>query len=337
MLARALAWSIGAVQAPGESVQWEAPPGCPDGATVLAEVSRRLGRPLAPDEARAQGRVVRDGRGYALRLELAAGERSETRELRDPSCVALADAAALLIVAAVAPQEPVVPPPVPPPTEVAVAEPPASEPVAELPASEPVEAPAPVAEVALPEVAPQPVRKDISRGPGGFVRLHGGGEYGAVPGVTGMVGLAGGLLWRRVRLELQGAAVVPRTSSGHPLADVRVGLFVAAVHVCGRLGRGAVEVPLCGGVEAGAARGEVPGLPGWRVAVVPWVAGVLGPALAWHAGRRWSVWAAAQLVLAPVRPVFLAGVGKEDRELFKPAVASGRLLLGVEMRFGDPW
>jgi hypothetical protein len=350
MLAAALAWSIGAIQAP--DVQWDAPPGCPDAAAVGAEISRRLGRPLAPEEARVQGRVRREGRGFVLRLELTAGQRREARELRDPSCGALADAAALLVVAAVAPQGPIVPDapgePVEPGPGEPVAEPgpgeaSASEPVAAEPvANEPVAA-EPVAPIAEPPAAvePEPDRKRMSRRIGGFVRLHGGGAVGQVPGVTGAVGLAGGLLWRRVRLELHAAAIVPRTGTttveGTPV-DVRVGLYVAGVTACGRLGRGVVEVPLCAGVEAGAARGvATKGLLGGRPATVPWFAVALGPALAWHAGRRWSLWAAVQVVLAPVRPRFEAGEGMGADELFKPPVASGRLLAGVEFRFGDPW
>jgi hypothetical protein len=347
MLAAALAWSIGASQAPGESVRWEAPPECPDGAAVVAEISRRLGRPLAPEEARMQARVGREGRGFVLRLELAAGQRSESRELRDPSCRALADAAALLVVAAVAPQRPIVPDA---PGEVAAAEPIAesvpAEPVSE-PASEPVVAapiigePAPLPEPPVPgEVTPDPKR--MSRRIGWFVRLHGGGAVGqAAPGVTGAAGLAGGVLWPRVRLELHGTAIVPRrfsrTVEGVPV-DVEAALYVAGVTACGRLGTRAIEVPLCAGVEVGAARGVARGLPGGgRPAVVPWFAVALGPALSWHAGRRWGLWAAVQVLLAPVRPRFEAGEGEGADILFKPPVASGRLLAGVEFRFDDPW
>lgn len=347
MLAAALAWSI--IQAPGESVRWEAPPECPDGAAVVAEISRRLGRPLAPAEAQVHGRVGREGRGFVLRLELAAGERRESRELRDPSCGALADAAALLVVAAVAPQRPIVPDA---PGEVAVAEPePAGpEPVAVTPAVKEPEEPEP--EVLPPDSPPRGTplevgdgrdgRTNMSPRTGAFMRLHGGGAVGqAAPGVTGAVGLAGGVLWRRVRLELHGAAIVPRRFTtaveGVPV-DVDVALYVGGVTACGRLGSRAIEVPLCAGVEAGAARGVARGLPGGgRPAVVPWFAVALGPALSWHAGRRWGLWASMQVLLAPVRPRFEAGEGEGAMRLFKPPVASGRLLLGVEFRFDDPW
>src|SRR5690606_26338884 len=68
--------------------------------------------------------------------------------------------------------------------------------------------------------APAPARR---RRPGGFLRLHGLGEFGALPGPSGGVGLAGGLLWPRARLELHALYVAPRTAV-RPQAEVRASL-----------------------------------------------------------------------------------------------------------------
>ena len=343
-----LLWLL--LQAPasplGPGIRWSAPPECPDRGDLIAAVERRLGRALGAEEVRLDARVDREAaRGYTLRLSLAAGERGETREVHDPSCTALTDAAALRVVAVLAAASLV--PPVP---------------VNEVTSSEPAHAPGtsspsslsslpslsssptiPAVAPAVPSVAPvvirapeEPVPRDSFDRPGGVLRLHGGGELGAVPGVTGAVGLALGLLWPRLRLELQGTVLAPRTESRPPGA-VQVGLFAGAVHGCGRLGRGALEVPLCVGLELGAMRGEASRLPAGRAAAALWLAAVLAPGVAWHVRERISVWASLQLVLAPVRPTFEQGEGEGARPLFDPPLASGRLLLGVELRLRDPW
>ncbi len=336
-----LLWLISQAPAsPPIDVQWAAPAECPDRDALLAAVTRRLARPLAGGEAKVDARVVGDRlRGYTLHLTLSAGARGEVREVHDPSCAALTDAAAVRIVAAIE-----APPVVPAPPE------PRSEPE---PAPEPTPTPAPTLEVvpaepvrtsAIPEYTPAP--SDRYDGPGGVLRLHGGGEIGALPGRSGSngalpgpagaVGLALGLLWPRLRLELQGT-VLPRRSGG----GVKAALYAGAVHACWRVGRGRVEVPLCGGVEVGAMRGEpTTNLPGASANTSLWVAGVVGPALSWHVSPRISVWAGLQLVLAPVRPLFQKGEDTADmmaETLYLPSPASGRLLLGVELRLRDRW
>ncbi len=344
----ALLWLLAPVPVADAAVaaRWRGPPECPDREALLTAVARRLGRPLAAGEVTIDADVSGDVRGgYTLHLVLTAGARGETREVHDASCTALTDAAALRVVAVLAAASLV--PPVP---------------VDEVTSSEPAHAPGtsspsslsslpslsssptiPAVAPAVPSVAPvvirapeEPVPRDSFERPGGVLRLHGGGELGAVPGVTGAVGLALGLLWPRLRLELQGTVLAPRTAR-LSTGTIRAGLFAGAVHACGRLGRGALEVPLCAGLELGAMRAEARGLPGSQAATAVWFAGVLGPGLAWHIGGRVSVWASLQLVLAPVRPVFTRGEGGANPISDRPALASGRLLVGVELRLRDPW
>lgn len=306
---------------PAADVQWTAPAECPDRAALLASISRRLGRPFTT-EARVDARVTGDRfRGYALHLELAVGGRAEVRDVQDPSCVALTDAAAVRVVAAI--EAPVVPaPPSLPP-----AEPEPTRPAPE-PAPEPEVVPAePV--VTTPMPAPQPAPTDMYDGPGAVLRAHGGGELGALPAIAGAVGLAVGLLWPRLRVELHGT-VLPRRSN----VEVEATLYAGAVHACGRIGRGVLEVPLCGGLEVGGMRGTAIDLPGARAATFLWVGAVAGPALAWHVRPRLSVWAGLQLVLALRRPRFVQGV---DSELHTPSRASGRFLVGLELRLRDRW
>ncbi|PCC74226.1 hypothetical protein SAMN02745121_04329 [Nannocystis exedens] len=355
MLVRlALAPLLGAAQVPAPpevALEWRAPAGCPEREEVLAAIARRLGRPLTAEEAEVEATVVREsGRGFTLRLRLTAGERGETRAISDPSCAALADVVAVLVAAAVEPAR--VPAPAPttapepgepgtaassPGPAAAAASPP--EPAPE-PASSPEPAPVdePLAEPLAPPPEPVPSRR--SKKPGGFVRVHGGGEVGAAPRITGAVGVAGGVLWPRWRLEVQGLFVAPQATAREVAGmsvEVRAGLFAAAVHGCARLGRGALEVPLCVGLEAGAMRGEARGLASGRAAAQGWLAGVLGAGVVWHAGARWGVWGAVQAVLSPVHPKFELDAVPDPVRLWAPSWASGRLMLGVELRFGDPW
>lgn len=342
MLVRlALAPWLGAVQVPAPpepALEWAAPPECPDRAAVETAISRRLGRALRADEARVEGRVVRDGaRGFSLQLRLTAGARGETREVADPSCAALADAVAVLVAAAVEPAGAVpVPEPAPeaepaPEPEAPQAEEVVAEPLAE-PFAEPSPPPAPEpAPAAMEDVPPR-----RSKGPGGFVRLQGGGELGALPGATGAVGLAGGLLGRRWRVELHGLYAAPQVEVRDTI-EVRVGLLAGAVHGCGRLGRGPLEIPLCLGLEAGAMRGEARGLPSGRAAYQGWLAGVVGASAVWHASARWGLWAGLQLAVTPVYPRFELSNSSNTVTLWTPGLVSGRLLFGVEVRLGDPW
>ena len=312
---------------PPVAVQWTAPAECPDAEAVRGKIDRRLGRALDAGEATLVAQVVREApRGYVLRLRLSVGGRGEDREFSDPSCAALAEVVALRVVAAVAP--PVVEAPaaveVAPVVEVAVVE------VA------PVEVEAVDASVAVVAARADDVPRDRARKIGGFLGLLGGGVLGAMPGPTGAVGLVGGLLGRRWRAALRGTFMAPRTVNSE-LGALQAGLYGGAVHGCGRFGRGALEVPVCAGLEAGVMWGEAR-VPSGRRAFAGWLAVSLESGLVWHAGPRVGLWTGLELALAVVRPRFeLVGEGQESVTLYRPPVASGRLWLGVMLRFGDPW
>lgn len=313
------------VPEPPPPVQWTAPVECPDAEAVRGKIDRRLGRALVAGEATLVAQVVREApRGYVLRLRLSVGGRGEDREFSDPSCAALAEVVALRVVAAVAP--PVVAAPAA--VEVAPVEVEAVEAEAEV---EAVDAPVAVVVGRVDDVPRDRVKK-----PGGFLGLLGGGVLGVMPGPTGAVGLAGGLLGRRWRAALRGTFMAPRTVD-RELGALQAGLYGGAVQGCGRFGRGVLEVPVCAGLEAGVMRGEAR-VPSGRPAFAGWLAVSLESGLVWHAGRRVGLWAGLELALAVVRPRFeLVGEGRPSVTLYRPPVASGRLWLGVMLRFGDPW
>ncbi|MFZ6183673.1 hypothetical protein [Nannocystis pusilla] len=226
--------------------------------------------------------------------------------------------------------------------EVTPSEPPAQNdpPVADRepgPADAPVSVPQTVEERALEPVEPAPPPDEPARrrALGGFVRVQGGPEYGALPGITGAVGLAAGLLWRRARLEVQGVWLAPRTAD-RAQGEVRASLAAAAIQGCARLGRGRVEVPVCGGLELGGMRGGARGVPDARTTTGLWLAVVAGAGVAVRLGARWSLTGALQLAGTLVGPDFQVIDPGPAVRLFAPAPVTGRLLVGVEVRLGDP-
>jgi hypothetical protein len=326
--------SLGVTQVGGsaeeDALRWTAPAECPTREAVLEKITRRLGHPLTEAGVAVDAEVVRDdARGYLLVLRFTAGARHETREVRDASCDALADAAAVLVVAVCEPSTPTIdaepapaggPEPAPPAPEPA----PSGSPLPTSPEPAPVNTPG----SDVPTRAP--------RQPGGSVRLLGGGEIGGLPRATAIVGLAGGLLWPRWRLEVQGTFLAPQTAERAATAT-RVRLLTGAASGCRRSGRGALEVPLCLGLEAGAMRGEELRLPSGRATSVAWLAGLLSPGVAWHVNPRVSVSAAVQLAVTFVHPRFELGAGVDAAPLFTPSRVSGRLLVGIELRLRDRW
>lgn len=330
-----LAWQLTRLQVPepppaSDDVQWTAPADCPGSHELLAGIQQRRGRALAPGQARVIGRIT-GSRGYRLELELDLGDRHEARVLTARTCAALVDAAALLIALAIdgehaAPESPQ-PAPAPP-------APPESPPAApqESPAP-PSVAPPPIAELPpLPEPR-APVQRP-RRGPDGFLRLHMLGEYGALPGPTGGVALAGGLLWPRIRLELQTTYLAP-SSVARPLATVRASLFTGAILGCARLRGGPLELPLCAGLEVGGMPGRGDGPRVDASVLGRWFAAVLGFGVAWRMHPRVGLWAALQGVAAIHRPTFVLRDPGPEVGLFDPGVLSARLALGVELHFGD--
>jgi hypothetical protein len=357
-----------------DAITWEVPSECPDRASLLRAIARRLGRPLAPGAVTLVGRI--DGLAgsprYRLRLELTVAGRTQVRTLTGERCRPLVDATALLVAVSLAPAEPAPAPlavrgrdrAAPDPAPVEPSEPPPAadgepppaadgEPPPELPSATPEPDPTPpdATTPTAPDPAPPPpsapARLDATplppapapspsrRRPGALVRLHGGPEYGAVPGPTGALGLAAGLLWKRARLEVQGTWLAPRPATRH-LSEVRVSVFAAAVHGCARLGRARVEFPLCGGLEFGAARGRGRG-PGARTATGAWLAGVVSAGVAWHPHPLLSLSLALQGVVPLVWPRFEVRDEHGAFDLFEARPVDGRLLAGLEWRLGDPW
>lgn len=104
----AAAWAQGD---PSPTLTWQAPAGCPGGATVLGNVQRILADVSRPIAAAAVARVtVVSGVPWQATLVLDVGGTRTERRFQAESCDAIAEAAALIIALAV---EPAAPLPVP--------------------------------------------------------------------------------------------------------------------------------------------------------------------------------------------------------------------------------
>jgi hypothetical protein len=347
---------------PAAGLVWEAPRGCPGREELLAAVERRLGRAFT-GEVKVEARVSQqaDAPRYRLVLRIATRGRGAARTLTSQRCAALVDATALLVATAarreaeVAEAAPAAAPAgdaageveigeameVSPPTPESEPEPAAqgSEPAPEPPATEEgameLEVAGPLTTAVSSETplqAPGRPRRPL----GGALRVQGGPEYGALPGVSAAVMLAGGLLWRRARLELRGTFLTPRTKELQPEGELRAFAGLGAVLGCGRLGPKRVEIPLCGGLEVGGVRGIAQGVPGARSTTGLWLAVVASVGVAVPVHPRVRVGAALEGVAGILVPRFELRDPGLPVPLFASSLISGRLLFAVELRFRDP-
>lgn len=79
------------------ALEWSAPHECPDRPEVLAALRQHWPEGGQTSRLRARARVVRDGAGFHLKLDLEGDAGRARRTLSDPDCAALAEAAAVLI------------------------------------------------------------------------------------------------------------------------------------------------------------------------------------------------------------------------------------------------
>lgn len=339
----------------GPAIRWSAPSECPDEARVADAVARYVGRPLLEDEAvqaRATVRRTREGR-FAVDLWLVGpGGAAEPRTFEDAACAVLAEGAALVIAAAIDPRAtariglPPEPPEGPPggvvsgsgstaapgSAWVAVAQARRVEPL-----RSPPQPPATTAAPHDPATPPRSCRAGPRRpgdGPRGQpcvglaarVALQWGPLPRAGPGVGGDASLS----WPRLRLEAGGTFLTARPArvdaAGAVGGDVRLG--VGHARGCARLAAGVLEVPLCGGLEAGALRGIGVGIVNPRSARLGWLGALADAGVSWAPGRRIALRAQAGVVMPLVAHRFaIGGVGV----VHEPAPVGLRAALAAEV------
>lgn len=304
------------VPEPAVAITWDAPPECGLRDELVERIEFLLGRPLgqADDPSlEVAGRVEAQADGLVLVLEFRQPVE-RVRELNGRTCAELRDAAAVVLAVTIDPLAP-------------LAEP---EP-APAPEPEPEPEPAPEPE---PEPAPTPIPESVTptHQIGGLLRLGGGIQYPALPGVAGGPALAIGLQWRALRAELVGTWWLSTAARFEEAPEVGAALSLgwAAPRICGVPSTGRVSFPLCAGVELGGMRGAAFGAPGARTRTLPWIAAELGGAVSVALPGALALWIGADGVIPLIRPGFtIGGLG----ELHRVPPFAFQALLGVEIRF----
>ncbi|HWB80965.1 MAG TPA: hypothetical protein VG755_38645 [Nannocystaceae bacterium] len=315
----------------GFELEWDAPPECPDASEVRRQadaLTRAAGVEMPSGRLHARGIIRATADGFTLDLHLE-GERDEgNRRLEAKSCAELSQAAALILTLAINPDADVDDDGVPAITNAPV--------IPEVTPRDPIEAPT--------EAPSQPAAKsssgadDRSGAPPIAVGFRAGVGIDALiwrpVGASLSLGVA--LIGPRYRVEVTGRYATPSTIAAptNGALRARAQQWSLGVSACGvpSFLAGALELPICGGIEAGAmhAKGRGDGLVG-RNATAPWIAFMAGPTILWRVGRRLAVWAGVDALVLLGRPIFSTDGGVE---VVHPRRAGLRALAGVEFRIG---
>lgn len=233
------AWWLLLLSAPVE-LSYRAPTGCPSEAILIEQVELLLQHPLESKVGVTAVSVAVAGEvdRHQLHLGFSGGEQDLDRVLEDPDCAALIEAAALIIAIALDPE--------------AMGE---VEPPPERPRPPPIDG---LLAPGIPFEIPYP-RLGLS--------VFGGLDLGR--GALGAdLAVAGAILWSRLRFELLLLWALPRGVPGGELS-----VYAAQGRACiDGLGLGALELPVCPGLELGALEQKVgEGAPAreWWVAATP--------------------------------------------------------------------
>ena len=307
-----------------EWIRGEGADECPSGATMAAEITRRLGRdPFASDAAVAiEVALRREGTAWTAHIQARgeSGAITAARDLRSeaPTCASLASAVALAVALTIDPEAGQAPAPAPVPVSAPVS--------ASVPVSVPVPVPVPVsAPVRAPVSAPAPApsvrsvwvaRLDVTRGL--LPHVSPGPALVGRFEIRAPVSIAAGIRWLPDGSTSDGAFAFGMTSGW-------VGPCVDALR------RGPVALGLCWNLLAGEIHAVVEDTrqadPGGKA----WFA-TSGSA---HATWRFADPVGAELgleALAPLGPYELDAKGC-DVVVFRQTSLVGIVSLGVAMTF----
>lgn len=309
--------------APGEAtarsdlaLQWSAPSECPPRTAleqrIAALVPGATGEAVVVDVALR--RVVD---GFEGEISLHAPRGTSARTLHAPSCASVVEAMALLVAVAIEPLA----------TERALQRP-ARASVPDPPAVTTPSMRAPM----LAPVAADPVADPPRTRVQAVLRLAAEGGLVPLPRLGMGVGVALGLRHRWLRAGAH-ARAWPAQHVVHPRdaavsAELRALAFGA--HLCGGPRWTALELPICGGLDAGVVHGRGRGaLVVAREVTRPWVALHLGPALVWSPVPAVGLWLGFDVVASVLRPRFTIDPLGSIHDVPE---ASGRAFVAVEVR-----
>jgi len=323
------------VQRPAEPVElvfdWQASLACPTREVLLDRLQALL--PTLPDEVPTRGttrlRVVAkvefDDAGadpWRVELTMTTPDGTSTRRFSASACEDAAAAAVLVIAIALDPvqvAEGLHDSFESAPAELAASEPTASEPTA----SEPTPSEPAASEAAL--------LLDAARrsAPRVGLRVFGTGAWG--PTRTGYGGIGGSvaLFGPRWRWELSAGWSIPRVVGLDDARRASVDGWWVGTRGCFVPELGALEFPLCPGVELGQVRGRgIAPTANPRSATFAWVAPLIGQGLVWSPLDRLAIGVEFALLVPLTRGSFSIA----EREVQRLALVGARALLGVELR-----
>jgi hypothetical protein len=296
---------VTAVLAHAPTVQWHAPPQCPDAAAFEARVGALLGDAGELD-AQAVVTVVPDPQGgFVAEVRCVTAGTATAREVRGPVCESVADAAALVLAVqidalAVEATTDLDARPIPPP--------PSPSPVDRVTRRRTAGSTAP------PLVAAPPRRTRRLRG---AVFVGGGGSFRQVPGASPAIAIGGALLLRRARVQLDATWVLDRTAR-LPAPDADAGANIG---------------PLLAGLEVGDMTARGVGVTNARLRHGAWVAALLGPGIAWAPVPGFALRLDPAVALGLARPRFGVDAATGVRTLAQARLVGLRLAAAIEVRF----
>jgi len=303
-----------AAPAHAAELRWSGPPECDRQEAVSIQVESIVGRPLASVEALSfEVTVTRDGEAW--RLELVTDDRGAKgrRSLSGQSCGEVVDAAAVLIAMAIR----------------------GAGQASAAPAAETSSAP----DEALPERVPRPSatgnadrtrspsRAQAKRSPGPVFGLSGAIDTAALPGASPGIAAHAGVIGSSFRLELEGAAFLPKRLELEQGRSAEFALLSGALLGCVETPFGEARAGGCGGFELGSLSGEGRGVSEPHLGSALWEAARLELLGGYPLGHGLGLTAAAGLALALSRPDFEL----DGAAVYKPARLGFRGSLGVEL------
>lgn len=320
------------------ALRWPTIAGCP----TTAELSERIAE-LAPaielgDDGTRHAEIELDQLPgspprWAVELRIEAPFGVQHNAFEAESCAVAADVVALLIAVALDPVE----------VAVQIDEARRAVPVEPAPEEEPTPQPAPAVDpppaddegtpnisLVLTDEEPPPTNP-VER-PAYGLALLGGGGFGPLRSGSATIAARFAVFGRHWRWQLGGAWLPPINLDLGQGWTARFDGWQLGTRACGVLHPAArLEVPLCGGVEAGAVRGRpLPDLPTATDATQPWVALELGPALSWVPRPRLAVGVEVDAVVPLLAAAFTLG-GERVRQYSPVGV---RALVAIELRLG---
>jgi hypothetical protein len=325
----------GTADAPPLDVRWNATPECPS-ATFTDALDHLLVGSAVTAPIRVEATVEHTADGWTIHTDFDAGPgRAGQRTFQALTCRTVTQAAALAIAIAV---DPSVLDRLVAPGEAPAVEAPAVTQVPEIPEPAVTTAPSeppPLGPIVAAASAPGPAgraRAEPSSRWRGLLGVAGLVDGGALPGLGGGVAATLGVLHRGFRGEVVGTRrfATRRQAAADPRVGGELSQWSVGVRGCGVPRLGAVELPLCLGLDGGQTVGRGTGLREPFTSAQPWLAVLAEAGVAWPVRPWLALTARASLAVPALRQDFtIAGLGVVHRV----GPVQGRGLVGLELRW----